>query len=126
MTTSSRVEAKKTRSEIKKQRMIGGILATIGYILSPLSWWNDAIVNIPLSLAIAYLLNKAFGLNKLAGFYLGYMFTNVLGMYLLLYGGMLAVTRKAKLSKRDVVISSLVSLVYTIAASIILRILGIL
>ncbi len=27
----------------------------VGYILSPLSLWNDAFVNIPLSIAIAYM-----------------------------------------------------------------------
>ena len=28
----------------------------IGYVLSPASWWNDAVVNIPLALAIAEIL----------------------------------------------------------------------
>lgn len=28
------------------------ILGIIGYILSPLSWWNDAIVNIPIAIVV--------------------------------------------------------------------------
>lgn len=58
----------------------GSLLALIGFILSPLSWWNDLVVNFPIS----YLFAFPFGLiNKklfLPAFVAGYWFTNILGL----------------------------------------------
>jgi len=36
-----------------KRKVQGGMLGFIGFMLSPLSWWNDAFVNLPLALAFA-------------------------------------------------------------------------
>ena len=43
---------------INRQRLRQMFLLTVGFILSPLSWWNDAVVNIPIS----YLLSLPFSL----------------------------------------------------------------
>lgn len=65
----------------------GGALAVIGFLLSPLSWWNDLIVNFPLSYAIAL----PFGLIReslfLPSFIGAYWLTNILGLLLLQKGG---------------------------------------
>jgi len=57
-----------------------GVLITIGYILSPLSWWNDSFVNIP----IAYLFGCLFTLISpklfLPSMIIGYWITNVVGL----------------------------------------------
>ena len=37
-----------------KRKIYGGFLSVLGFMLSPLSWWNDAFVNLPL--AVGYLL----------------------------------------------------------------------
>ena len=42
----------------KKHHLINIILVTAGFILSPLSWWNDLLVNIPL----AYLFSLPFSI----------------------------------------------------------------
>ena len=39
----------------KKRIAKGGILAIIGWILSPLTWWNDPLVNIPIAYGFGYL-----------------------------------------------------------------------
>ena len=39
---------------LTKRKVCGGTLAFIGYMLSPLSWWNDLFVNWPLALAFAW------------------------------------------------------------------------
>lgn len=68
-------------------KVIGGLLAFIGFLLSPLSWWNDLIVNFPLSYAIAF----PFGLIKeslfLPAFISAYWLTNILGLLLMQKGG---------------------------------------
>lgn len=63
------------------------IIAFIGLMLSPITWWNDPFVNIPLSYLaaniIAYFSPKLFHIS----FVLFYWFTNVLGIFLLYIGG---------------------------------------
>jgi hypothetical protein len=44
--------------QTKHFKIRGGILATLGYLLSPASWYNDLFINIPL----AYLFAFPFGL----------------------------------------------------------------
>ena len=67
----------------KKHYALNSILATVGYILSPLSWWNDMVVNVPL----AYVFSIPFSMFNeqlfLPAFVVGYWLTNVLGLVLL-------------------------------------------
>jgi hypothetical protein len=62
------------------------LLLAVGYLLSPVSWWNDAFVNIP----IAYLLGNLAGLLHPRlfgpGVVLGYWATNLLGVLLMQQG----------------------------------------
>ena len=44
-----------------KRKITGGILGVVGFMLSPLSWWNDAVVNLPLALLFAITLMSASG-----------------------------------------------------------------
>jgi hypothetical protein len=50
-----------------KREIAGGTLALIGYMLSPLSWWNDMFINVPLALAFAWVISlfwpSAFGVS---------------------------------------------------------------
>jgi membrane protein implicated in regulation of membrane protease activity len=40
-----------------KRKVTGGVLAFAGFMLSPLSWWNDLFVNVPLALVFAWLVS---------------------------------------------------------------------
>jgi hypothetical protein len=66
--------------------VFGGLLAVVGYILSPLSWWNDAFVNLPLAYLFASLASlvsrRLFGPAMVAGYWL----TNIVGLLLLAKG----------------------------------------
>ena len=60
----------------------------LGFMLSPLSWWNDAFVNLPLALAFAWLVSSLCAESwKVAVFdvalIVGYWLTNLLGFVLL-------------------------------------------
>ena len=112
-----KISSRKTRS----RKLAGLLLASIGYILSPLSWWNDAFINIPLSIAVAYLLHALLGLNRLIGFYLGYMITNAAGMFLLIYGGQLIMQKPHRVNNAVVIATSIA---YSIIASVLLHIIG--
>ena len=98
-----------------KHRVTGSVVAFIGYMLSPLSWWNDLFVNVPLALVFAWTISffykPAFGSSLV----LGYWLTNVLGFILLHKGAQQALSREKKeYSRRDLVKDVLISLVYTL------------
>jgi len=100
------------------QKVKGVILGTIGYLLSPLSWWNDLIVNIPLAYGFA----SVFGLISERLFFpmmvIGYWITNVLGLVLMHYGVSVATQKKQGINlKRQI----LICLAYTILIAVLIK-----
>ena len=100
-----------------KRRVTGGFVAFIGYMLSPLSWWNDAFVNLPLALVFAWIVSAfyrpAFEWSLIAGYWL----TNVLGFVLMHKGAQTALSNKeeaAKYSSRSLLRDIGVSVAYTV------------
>lgn len=89
------------------RRIFNGFLTLTGYILSPLSWWNDLVVNIPL----AYVFSCPFALLGeqffLPAFIFGYWLTNLAGLVLLHRGisGLLNKEGRKHSWLKDVVIS---------------------
>jgi hypothetical protein len=102
-------------SIITKRRVSGSVVAFVGFMLSPLSWWNDAFVNLPLALAFAWIIAlfwpRAFG----ASVVLGYWITNVAGFILLHKGGAKVLTEEDKpYSWKSLARDVAVSLLYTL------------
>lgn len=97
-----------------KQKFNGSGLVTIGFFLSPLTWWNDLVVNIPLALLFAWTVGwfypPAFEVSLVAGYWL----TNVVGLVLLHKGGQQLLSRSPQpYSRRQLVKDVLISLLYT-------------
>lgn len=92
-------------------------------MLSPLSWWNDAFVNLPLALAFAWLVSlicaPAFG----AAVVIGYWLTNVLGFVLMHKGAQRLLSNQAQkpYSRRDLLRDLLISLLYTALILVLLK-----
>jgi hypothetical protein len=61
----------------------GGLMTFIGFMLSPLSWWNDAFVNFPLAIGFGWLVALAFEPAFEPAVVFGYWLTNVLGLVLM-------------------------------------------
>src|SRR4030066_1790945 len=99
-----------------KQRISGGIMATIGYLLSPLSWWNDIYLNIPLAYLGAWLSSLVYKPAFLTAFVASYWITNIVGLVLLHKGitkfAGKQITNK-KYSKKELLKDIVLSLVYT-------------
>lgn len=66
-----------------KRKVQGGVLGFIGFMLSPLSWWNDLFVNVPLAVAFAWIISLFWPSGFLASAVVGYWLTNVLGFILM-------------------------------------------
>jgi hypothetical protein len=102
-----------------RQKIRGGILSFIGYLLSPLSWWNDMFINLPLAYAFAY----PFGLISrklfLPAIVFGYWLTNICGL-LILHRGVKDLIAGDK-DKRSTIKDIIISLVYTLAVIILVK-----
>ena len=98
-----------------KRKLSGGTLAFIGFMRSPLSWWNDLFVNIPLALAFAWLVSLFWPAVFTASFVLGYWLINVLGLVLMQKGAQQALSETPKPYTRRQLLADLgISLAYTL------------
>ncbi len=114
--------AREAGDDDMRSRVKGSIVATIGYVLSPLSWWNDAFVNIPL----AYGIGLACGLVSPRLFspavVIGYLLTNIAGLALLHKGAVSSLAPKAERSRRKTIVTNLVvSIAYTVIILLLMR-----
>lgn len=110
-----------------KRKITGGILSVLGFMLSPLSWWNDAFVNLPLALAFAWLVGSicvpAWREAVFDGaLVVGYWLTNVLGFVLMHKGARQLLTDEADApAKADFKKDLLVSLGYTVVILVLIK-----
>jgi len=108
-----------------KRKLGGGFLATVGFILSPLSWWNDLAVNIPIAYGIGYLFSKISESWFFGAMLLGYLATNILGLILFHKGMLIALTKKDKESadmKKVIMRDLVLSVVYTLIMAILMKV----
>lgn len=89
---------------------IRNTLFFIGWMLSPLTFWNDVFINIPLSYLLANLLLLMVRANFLLLLIISYWFTNCLGLYIMY------VTGNPILKGREGVAKEIVNLMLTMAA----------
>jgi len=94
-----------------------GTLAFVGFILSPLSWWNDLFVNVPLAYIFAWVVGKFLDIYIsipqwlfAALFVIGYFITNLVGFLMIHY----SVVGVKHLEKKSIKNQIYVSIVYTL------------
>ncbi|MBI5384632.1 MAG: hypothetical protein HZA90_08065 [Verrucomicrobia bacterium] len=94
----------------------GGTLGFIGFMLSPLSWWNDLFVNVPLAVGAGWLVGLVYPPAFQPAVVLAYWLTNVLGFVLLHKGAqqLLAAKDRKPYSRRALFHDLAVSLAYTL------------
>jgi hypothetical protein len=97
-----------------KRKLTGGFLGFVGYMLSPLSWWNDLFVNVPLAWAFASVVSLFYRPAFTGSLVVGYWLTNVVGLVLLHKGAQQLVSeKKAGDRRRELLWDLLISLLYT-------------
>ncbi|MBE9028338.1 hypothetical protein IQ266_01030 [filamentous cyanobacterium LEGE 11480] len=96
----------------------GGALMSIGYMLSPLSWWNDLFFNLPIALVFGY---GASWINTswfIPGTIVGYWLSNVLGMVMMQFGAVdMFLPDEKRNPTRDLWIGFGSSTLYTVVVS---------
>lgn len=100
---------------LTKRKVSGGTLVFIGYMLSPLSWWNDLFVNWPLALLFAWVVSWFWKPAFTASLILGYWLTNILGFVLMQKGGAKILSEQDKPYSRKCLCRDLaISVLYTL------------
>lgn len=80
-----------------KRRLQGSLLMVLGFLLSPLCWWNDLIFNLPIAYGFGYLCHLLVKSWLVPGAIAGYWLSNVVGIVLMQMGSQ-QVLRKAESS----------------------------
>jgi hypothetical protein len=94
------------------------LLLAVGWLLSPLCWWNDLLINLPLAWGfarLAELLRPGWFAPSLV---LGYWLSNVLGIALLQSGALALLPRAEETPRnrrRELLVGLATSTVYTLA-----------
>ncbi|HZR20354.1 MAG TPA: hypothetical protein VFE51_23930 [Verrucomicrobiae bacterium] len=105
-----------------KRKTWGSVLALIGYMLSPLSWWNDAFVNLPLALGFAWIVSLFYKPGFAVSLVIGYWLTNVLGFVLMHKGAQQVLSSQPKkYSWRHLLKDIAVSLIYTLLIVLLIK-----
>ncbi len=98
-----------------KRKLKGGFLAAVGYLLSPLSWWNDLFINVPLALVFAWIASAVYKPAFTVSLVIGYWLTNVLGFVLMHKGAQHLLSDEDKrYSRRELVKDVIISVAYTV------------
>lgn len=91
-----------------------GLLIGIGYMLSPLSWWNDLFFNLPIAYLFGYAVSWAVADWFLPATIVGYWISNVLGIMMMQVGALdLFFEQRQKNFKRELLVGLGTSTLYT-------------
>jgi hypothetical protein len=97
------------------RRLGSGIVAVIGYLLSPLSWWNDPFINLPLAWLFASLVSLASSRLFAPAMILGYWLTNIAGLLMMARGTAGVVAGDSpRLRRRQLALSLVAATGYTL------------
>lgn len=68
------------------QKLRGGSLMIVGWLLSPLCWWNDLFFNLPVAYGFGWLCSQVTDNWLLPGTVIGYWLSNVVGILFMQFG----------------------------------------
>lgn len=101
------------------RKLRGGFWVGLGYMLSPLSWWNDVFFNLPIALAFGYAVNWFHADWFLPGTVVGYWLSNVVGIVVMQLGATeIFFDEDQRNLKRDLLMGISGSTLYTIAVAL--------
>lgn len=91
------------------------LLLGVGYMLSPLSWWNDLFFNLPIAYGFGYLVRWAAPEWFIPATVVGYWLSNVLGIVMMQFAATdLMFARRSAHLRRDILIGVGSSTAYTV------------
>ena len=102
--------------EVWFKKIRGGLLLAIGYLLSPLCWWNDIFFNLPIAYAFGYICSWLSPDLLFPCTIVGYWLSNIAGILLMQLGTLdvLADKPKEKNLKKELLTGLVSSTVFTL------------
>jgi len=83
-------ESSQTAHEVIKpdiwKKLRGGFFLVLGYLLSPLCWWNDLLFNLPIAYGFGYMCSLFSPKLLIPCSIIGYWLSNVVGILLIQLG----------------------------------------
>lgn len=103
------------------KRLWGGLVLGLGYMLSPLSWWNDLFFNLPIAYGVGLMVRWWAPSWFLPATIVGYWLSNVLGIVMMQFGAEdLFFADRDRHLKRDLLVGIGSSTLYTIVVLVLL------
>jgi hypothetical protein len=103
-------------NEVWFKKIRGGLLLAIGYLLSPLCWWNDIFFNLPIAYAFGYIFSWLSPDLLFPCTIVGYWLSNIVGILLIQLGTLdvLADKPKEKNLKKELLTGLVSSTVFNV------------
>jgi len=97
-------------------------LVGLGWLLSPLCWWNDLVFNLPLALGFARLVSRWNPDGFLAALAVGYWISNLVGILLMQSGALGLVADERRPGRtRELLVGLGTSSAYTVAVLVLVK-----
>jgi len=102
--------------EVWFKKLRGGLLLAIGYLLSPLCWWNDIFFNLPIAYGFGYICSLLSPDLLFPCTIVGYWLSNIAGILLMQLGTLdvLADKPKEKNLKKELLTGLVSSTAFTV------------
>jgi hypothetical protein len=102
-------------------KLRGSLIFFLGYMLSPLSWWNDLFFNFPIAYFFGYIFSL-FNADLFLPFSIaGYWFSNIAGFLLMQFGAADIFRQSERNLKKDLLVGLISSTVYTIVVVLLMQ-----
>ncbi|OUL24727.1 hypothetical protein [Nostoc sp. 106C] len=112
--------------ELKKgilKKLRGGFFLVLGYLLSPLCWWNDLLFNLPIAYFFGYMCSLLSPKLLLPCSIIGYWLSNIVGILLMQFGSADVFQNEAKERnlKKELLTGFVSSTVYTLVIMVLIQ-----
>ncbi len=91
-----------------KNKLLNSIIFVIGYVLSPMTWWNDAFINIPIAYFLASFTKHLAKTDFLWSFIFYYWLSNIVGVFMMFIAGRSVINEKKAKTKKFAIIFDIV------------------
>lgn len=102
--------------EVIFKKLRGGFFLVVGYLLSPLCWWNDLIFNLPVAYLFGYLCSLVSPDLLMPCSIIGYWLSNLVGILMMQVGAVdvLQGQSKERNLKKELLTGLVTSTLYTL------------
>jgi hypothetical protein len=105
------------------KKLRGGFLLVLGYLLSPLCWWNDLLFNLPIAYFFGYLCSLFSPKLLIPCTIIGYWLSNVIGILFMQFGSVdiLQKDGQERNLRKDLLNGFVSSTVYTLVIMLLIQ-----